>query len=56
MISFCYVKQKGKRSYYKDGEALKKVGDKIREIRTSKQISQETLAITHRITHHFCIA
>jgi len=44
MVSFCYVKKKAKRSYYKDVEALKQVGDKIREIRTRKEISQETLA------------
>ena len=38
------MKKKAKRSYYKDEEALKQVGDKIREIRTRKQISQENLA------------
>jgi transcriptional regulator with XRE-family HTH domain len=38
------VKQKGKRSYYKDEEALKQVGAKIRKIRILKKISQETLA------------
>ena len=38
------MKQKGKRSYYKDEEALKQVGAKIREIGTLNQISQETLA------------
>jgi transcriptional regulator with XRE-family HTH domain len=38
------VKKKAKSKYYKDEEALKRVGAKIREIRTSKQISQETLA------------
>ena len=44
LISFCYVKQKGKRSQYIDVEALSQVGTKIREIRILKQISQETLA------------
>jgi ribosome-binding protein aMBF1 (putative translation factor) len=44
LISFCYVKQKGKRSYYKDAEVLTQVGAKIRQIRTFKEISQETLA------------
>jgi transcriptional regulator with XRE-family HTH domain len=38
------VKQKGKRSYYKDAEVLTQVGAKIRQIRILKQISQETLA------------
>jgi len=38
------VKKKSKRSYYKDEEALRRVGLKIREIRTSKKISQENLA------------
>jgi transcriptional regulator with XRE-family HTH domain len=38
------VKSKRKRSYYKDDEALKSIGDKIRELRIGKEISQETLA------------
>ena len=43
-MSFCYVKKKAKRSYYKDEEALLSIGHKIREIRRSKKISQENLA------------
>lgn len=38
------MKQKAKSSYYKDEEVLKAVGDRIRQIRILKQISQETLA------------
>ena len=38
------MKQKGKRSYYKDEDVLRQVGAKIREIRMLKQISMETLA------------
>ena len=33
-----------KRHYYKDDALLKYIGDRIREIRVSKQISQEALA------------
>jgi transcriptional regulator with XRE-family HTH domain len=38
------VKQKGKDKYFKDEETLKLIGAKIREIRTIKKMSQETLA------------
>ncbi len=38
------MKQTGIRSYYKDKEALKDIGVRIREIRNLKQISIETLA------------
>jgi transcriptional regulator with XRE-family HTH domain len=38
------VKKKAKRSYFKDEEALRRVGQRIREIRTSKKISQYNLA------------
>lgn len=38
------MKKKSKRSYYKDEEALRRVGLRIREIRTAKKISQENLA------------
>lgn len=38
------MKQKGKDKYFKDEEALKLIGAKIREIRTVKKMSQETLA------------
>ena len=31
-------------NYFKDEEALKQIGSRIREIRTSKEMSQETLA------------
>lgn len=44
MVSFCLVKTKGVRRYYKDENALKQIGNRIREIRTSKEISQENLA------------
>lgn len=44
LASFCLVKSKRKRSYYKDDEVLKLIGTKIRELRTNKEISQETLA------------
>ena len=38
------MKQKPKVKYFKDEEALKRIGDNIRDIRTLKEISQETLA------------
>jgi transcriptional regulator with XRE-family HTH domain len=38
------VKKKAKRNYYKDEEALRRIGGKIREIRTLKKISQYELA------------
>jgi len=38
------VKKKAKNSYYKNDEVLKRIGEKIREIRTLNQISQESLA------------
>ncbi len=38
------MKPKGKSKYYKDDEVLKLIGERIREIRTKKEISQETLA------------
>lgn len=44
MNSFCYVKKKQKRNYYKDDAALKRIGERIREIRIEKQISQESFA------------
>jgi transcriptional regulator with XRE-family HTH domain len=44
LVSFCSVNQKGKDKYFKDAEALKLIGVRIREIRTIKKISQETLA------------
>jgi transcriptional regulator with XRE-family HTH domain len=40
------VKRPEKSKYFKDEEALKLIGEKIREIRVSKQISQEALANT----------
>ena len=43
-MSFCLVKSKRKRRYYKDDEVLKLIGSKIREFRINKEISQETLA------------
>jgi transcriptional regulator with XRE-family HTH domain len=39
------VKQKRERIYYTDDEALKLIGARIREFRTKKGISQESLAI-----------
>ena len=39
------MENKAKRSYYKDEEALRRVGLRMREIRTSKKISQEKLAL-----------
>ena len=42
--SFCLVKNNQKRHYYKDDALLKYIGERIREIRISKQISQEALA------------
>ena len=36
--------KKAKRRYYKDEEVLRRIGFRIREIRTSKKISQEDLA------------
>jgi transcriptional regulator with XRE-family HTH domain len=44
MSSLCRVKKRSPRKYYVDEELLKKVGTKIREIRTIKNISQETFA------------
>jgi len=38
------VKQTEKINYFKDEEALKQIGNRIREIRTSKHLSQESLA------------
>jgi transcriptional regulator with XRE-family HTH domain len=38
------VKKKATRTYYKDDEALKTIGEKIREIRILNKISQEDLA------------
>ncbi|MDQ6761537.1 MAG: helix-turn-helix domain-containing protein [Bacteroidota bacterium] len=38
------MKPKVKSTYYKDDEALKLVGSRIREFRINKNISQETLA------------
>ncbi len=42
--SLCNVPSKTTRTYYKDNEAMKVVGQKIREIRNLKQISIEQLA------------
>jgi ribosome-binding protein aMBF1 (putative translation factor) len=44
LASFCLVKSKRKRRYYKDDEVLKLIGSKIRDFRIDKEISQETLA------------
>jgi len=38
------VEKKAKRSYFKDDQALLRIGKRIREIRTSKKISQYNLA------------
>lgn len=38
------MSSKATRTYYKDAEALKLVGQKIRELRTQKKISIEGLA------------
>lgn len=38
------MKKNGKVNYFKDEEALNQIGARIREIRTKKGISQETLA------------
>jgi len=38
------VKKKIPRKYFKDQNLLAKIGDRIREIRLSKNISQESLA------------
>lgn len=38
------MKQTDKIKYFKDEEVLKQIGEKIREIRMTKQMSQETLA------------
>lgn len=35
---------KKKKKYYKDREVLKLIGERIREIRTKKEVSQEKLA------------
>ena len=46
MTSFCQVKRANKKVYFKDEDAMKRVGKKIREIRISKKISIEALADT----------
>jgi len=46
MTSFCEVKRTNKKEYFKNEDALKQVGNKIREIRISKKISIEALADT----------
>jgi transcriptional regulator with XRE-family HTH domain len=38
------VSEKKAKTYYKDSEAMKLVGEKIREIRLSKKVSIEALA------------
>ena len=38
------MKKRAKRRYYKDEALLKEIGEKIREIRQKKEISQEMLA------------
>jgi len=38
------VKKKQRRKYFKDPNLLNEIGEKIREIRLSKNISQESLA------------
>jgi len=38
------VKKKAKRQYYKDEEALKNIGKRLRRIRVLNHISQESLA------------
>jgi transcriptional regulator with XRE-family HTH domain len=38
------VKKKQRRKYFKDQNLLNEIGEKIREIRLSKNISQESLA------------
>ena len=38
------MENKQKRQYYKDEVLLKYIGERIREIRSTKQISQEDLA------------
>ena len=38
------MKKHPKRRYYKDDALLKEIGEKIRAIRTEKEISQEMLA------------
>ena len=38
------MKKNEKVTYFKDKDALKQIGSRIREIRTKKEISQETLA------------
>lgn len=38
------MKRRTKRNYFKDEELLKQIGDRIREVRVEKEISQEMLA------------
>jgi ribosome-binding protein aMBF1 (putative translation factor) len=43
-LSICLVKKKQPRKYFKDQNLLNEIGKKIREIRLSRNISQESLA------------
>jgi len=45
------VKRFDKKIYFKDEEALKQIGEKIRKFRMLKQISQEELANICEIDH-----
>jgi ribosome-binding protein aMBF1 (putative translation factor) len=44
LASLCYVKKKVVRKNFRDEKLLTYIGSKIREVRISKGISQETLA------------
>lgn len=45
------MKRSDKKIYFKDEEALKQIGEKIRKFRMLKQISQEELANICEIDH-----
>jgi transcriptional regulator with XRE-family HTH domain len=44
MDSFCQVAKQTKRVYYRDDAFLKKIGERVRELRLSKDMTQMELA------------
>ena len=44
MVSFCHVAKQTKRTYYRDDAFLKKIGERVRELPLSKDMTQMELA------------
>jgi transcriptional regulator with XRE-family HTH domain len=44
MDSFCAVAKQTKRTYYRDDAFLKKIGDRVRELRLERDMTQMDLA------------